>query len=62
MLTDRQQELLEYAFGDGLNWPKITNDPEVNCAVDVIVAEATAWRFLSVVEKQIYIIEAKKVK
>lgn len=34
-LSNNQVALFESAIGDGLSWPKITNDPFVNYCVDL---------------------------
>ena len=38
-LTTQQLRKVVDAIGDGKNWPKATDDPKVNHAVDCIVAD-----------------------
>lgn len=38
-LTTEQLRKVVDAMGDGKDWPKATNDPKVNHAVDCIVAD-----------------------
>jgi hypothetical protein len=36
-LTTEQLRKLTSAIGDGSNWPQMTDDPEVNYAVDCVI-------------------------
>ena len=38
-LTTKQLRMVVDAIGDGTSWPKATNDPKVNYAVDCIVQD-----------------------
>lgn len=38
-LTDEQAGKVVWAIGTGTDWPKATDDPKVNHAVDCIVAD-----------------------
>ena len=59
MLTENQKKTVLEAIGDGTDWPKFTNDPEVNCAVDVAVCDMKPWDELSKEEKETYKEEVK---
>ncbi len=39
ILTTEQLRKVVHAMGDGKDWPKATDDPKVNHAVDCIVAD-----------------------
>lgn len=59
MLTENQKKMVIEAIGDGSDWPKMTDDPQVNHAVDVVVCDAKSWEQLTVEEKVHYIVEAR---
>lgn len=65
MLTEQQQIKLKEAIGAinaGNVWPKMTDDPEVNCAIDYFTAGSSTWNKLSNSEKAIYREEAARFK
>ncbi len=64
MLTKDQKKMVTEAIGDGSDWPKMTDDPQVNCAVDVVVCDTKPWEQLTEEVKGHYIeeVEAFKVR
>lgn len=52
--TTEQLKKLVDAIGDGKDWPKITDDPKVNYAVDCIVEDGGEE---SVYDEQLYVAE-----
>ena len=45
-LTKVQRKMVDEAIGDGTSWPEHTDDPEVNCAVDVLICGGELWHLL----------------
>lgn len=59
-MTPEQAQMVKDALGDRTSWPKMTNDPIVNHAVDrEFDGKLPAWDELTEVERQIYISEAR---
>lgn len=57
LTTEQLQKLVE-AFGDGKDWPKLTDDPKVNYAVDCITQGVGDWPY----DEQLYIKEIEAFK
>ena len=66
-LTTKQLRKLIEALGDGSNWPKMTDDPQINYAVDCILhtdgqcppLNDNDYDGIPLYDEQIYINEAK---
>lgn len=61
MLTKIQKGMVVEAIGDGSDWPKITNDPQVNCAVDVVVCGGAPWGQLTEEVRRHYVEEVNNI-
>lgn len=59
MLTSDQQQKFEDATSDLTTWPKMTDDPQVNCYIDAIFHETgDHWHLISEIVKETYRIAA----
>ncbi len=59
MLTPNQQKKFEEATSDLTTWPKMTDDPQVNCFIDAVFHETEEyWHKISEAVKESYRIEA----
>lgn len=58
-MTQEQEAKMKEALGDGSDWPKFTDDAEVNYEVDRKVSDPTMppWNEASLAEKALYLEE-----
>jgi len=57
-LTQKQKAMVQDAIGNGLDFPKMTNDPLVNHAVDMVICGEVPWEELSQEDQLLYYAEA----
>lgn len=59
MLNETQKKMVVEAIGDGSDWPRMTEDPRVNNAVDVEVCGIRPWEELCDKTRKAYTEEAE---
>lgn len=61
-LSEKQKQLVQWAIGDGTDFPRFTPDPYVNHRVDMIVCDYPPWEELTKEEQDLYFEEVEAAK